>query len=1075
MNRYLGALLGLTVCLAACGPPISEDPDVLARLPEKVDFNYHIKPLLSDRCYSCHGPDENKREAGLRLDTEEGAFAALTESQGHAIVPGNLSKSAVFHRMRHEDPELLMPPPESNLSLDEYEIALINKWIDQGAEWKQHWSFIPLEPIEPPSVKQADWVQNPIDNFVLQSLDRQNIAPSPAAEKERILRRVTFDLTGLPPSLEEIDAFIADDSPDAYEKVVDRLLASDSYGERLAMEWMDVARYADSHGMHADGWRNSWPWRDWVIKAFNENLSYDQFVTWQLAGDLMPNATKEQILATAFHRNHPMTAEGGVVDEEFRLKYVFDRANTTATAFLGLTMECAQCHDHKFDPISQKEYYQMTAFFNNVKELGMTGDDGNYGPMLALPHADTEARLAELNQAIAEREQRQKLTEEEVKAKSDFLEAINPKRLPLKKGLVAELAMDKIGKGRSLSKESDNIVDRKAYTTYTGEIEIVEGKVGKALRFDDDYEQVYLIERGDFESWEGFAASVWVKTEKDGEPQTIMGNAGEKNNFWRGWEFYLDSLSRPSLRLISNLPDNYLQISGTQSIQKDQWEHVAFSYDGSGKAEGAKLYLNGKLLATEVEFDRLSRSIYPLTSATHLRTPRSIRIAKAYRTFTGEYGIFKGSMDELKLYERELSELEINALYQEAESKNELIANRENALRHYLLQYSDAYQSLAEELIALRKERESINDTLPEIMVMEEMPTPRATFVLNRGNYDEPTERVEAGTPAAVQAFSEGLPNNRLGLAQWIMSKENPLTSRVTVNRYWQMIFGLGLVRTPDDFGNQGALPSHPELLDWLAMDFMDSGWDVKHLVKTMVMSATYRQDSRTRQDLPIEDPNNDLLARGPRYRLPAEMIRDNALAASGLLNRKIGGESVKPYQPKGLWIEKGSFSHVLLNYKEDTGEDLYRRGMYTFIRRTSPPPSMSAFDAPDRSVCTIQRENTNTPLQALVLLNDPQYVEAARVMAERVQLTGLAERSDQIAMAFRLSTGRQPTDKELSVLRQQYETEASRFAKNPTEAKKLLSIGEAKRDESLNLSETAALAVVCSTILNMDDAYYSR
>ncbi|MEL6589477.1 MAG: DUF1549 domain-containing protein, partial [Bacteroidota bacterium] len=614
MTRSLWLLLSLVVCLIACGPPISEDAGILARLPETVDFNYHIKPLLSDRCYSCHGPDNNKREAGLRLDTPEGAFAALTESKGHAIVPGSLKKSAVFHRIRHTDPELLMPPPESNLSLDEYEIALINKWINQGAEYKEHWSFIPLRETPVPKVKQQDWVRNPIDNFVLQSLERQNIQPSPAADKERILRRLSFSLTGLPPSPEEIDAFIEDDRPEAYEAQVDRLLASPTFGERLAMEWMDVARYADSHGMHADGWRNSWPWRDWVIKAFNDNLSYDQFVTWQLAGDLLPDASKDQILATAFHRNHPMTAEGGVVDEEFRLKYVFDRANTTATAFLGLTMECAQCHDHKFDPISQKEYYQMTAFFNNVKEIGMTGDDGNYGPMLTLPHPDTEARLAELNQEIAEREQRQNLTAEELKAQKDFLQAINPKRLPLTKGRIAKLSMEGIGKGRSVSKSNANLVDRKAYATYTGELEVVPGKIGKALRMDDEYEQIYLHQMGDFESWESFSGSVWIKTEKDGEPQTIMGNAGDKNNFWRGWEFYLDSMSRPSLRLISNLPDNYFQISATEAISKDQWQHLAFSYDGSSKAAGARIYLNGEPQELEVEFDRLTRSIYPLTS-----------------------------------------------------------------------------------------------------------------------------------------------------------------------------------------------------------------------------------------------------------------------------------------------------------------------------------------------------------------------------------------------------------------------------------------------------------------------------
>lgn len=1075
MIRSLWLLLSLTVCLIACGPPISEDADVLARLPETVDFNYHIKPLLSDRCYSCHGPDENKREAGLRLDTPEGAFAALTESEGHAIVAGSLKKSAVFHRIRHTDPELLMPPPESNLSLDEYEIALINKWIDQGAEYKEHWSFIPLRETPVPKVKQQDWVHNPIDNFVLQSLERQNIQPSPAADKERILRRLSFSLTGLPPSPEEIDAFIEDDRPEAYETQVDRLLASPTFGERLAMEWMDVARYADSHGMHADGWRNSWPWRDWVINAFNDNLGYDQFVTWQLAGDLLPDASKDQILATAFHRNHPMTAEGGVVDEEFRLKYVFDRANTTATAFLGLTMECAQCHDHKFDPISQKEYYQMTAFFNNVKELGMTGDDGNYGPMLALPHPDTEARLAELNQEIAEREQRQNLTAEELKAQKDFLEAINPKRLPLAKARLAELPMEKISKGKSLFKANANLVDRKAYATYTGEMEVVPGKIGKALRMDDEYEQIYLHQMGDFESWESFSASVWIKTEKDGEPQTIMGNAGDKNNFWRGWEFYLDSLSRPSFRLISNLPDNYFQVSATETITKDQWQHLAFSYDGSGKAAGIHLYLNGEGQQLEVEFDRLTRSIYPLTSGPQERDARAIRVGRAYRAFTGEYGIYLGSMDELSLYEREISLLEVKALYNEGESNNELIANHENSLQHYLLQFSDEYQALATELLALRQERESIRDTLPEIMVMEEMPEPRATFILNRGNYDEPTERVKAATPASVKAFPEGMPQNRLGLAQWLMSKDNPLTARVTVNRYWQMIFGQGLVGTPDDFGNQGALPTHPELLDWLAWDFMESGWDVKHLLKTIVMSATFRQDSRTRDDLPVEDPSNELLARGPRFRLAAEMIRDNALAASGLLNRKIGGPSVKPYQPKGLWIEKGSFSHKLLNYKEDSGDDLYRRGMYTFIRRTSPPPSMSAFDAPDRSVCTVQREKTNTPLQALVLLNDPQFVEAARVLAERVMTSGFAEREQQIMQAFRLSTGRKPTEKEVSILQEQYENEAARFAATPEEAKQLLSVGEAPLKAELDQTETAAMAVVCNTILNVDDAYYLR
>jgi hypothetical protein len=1069
MTRYfLGLLAMLWVC--ACGPAVSEDPEILARLPDKVDYNYHIKPLLSDRCFACHGPDENKREAGLRLDTQEGAFAALTESEGFAIVPGNLSRSAVYHRITADDPEYVMPTPESNLSLDDYEIALINKWIDQGAEWKKHWAFIPPQKADPPHVKDPDWVRQPIDQFVRHRLEKEGIQPSPEASKERLLRRVYLDLTGLAPDLESIDAFLADDSPDAYENVVDQLLQSDEYAERMTMEWLDVARYADSHGMHADGWRSMWPWRDWVIKAFQENMPYDEFIRLQLAGDLLPEAKRNQILATAFNRNHPMTAEGGVVDEEFRLKYVFDRTNTTATAFLGLTLECAQCHDHKFDPISQKEYYQVSAFFNNIRELGMTGDDGNYGPMLRLPDPQTEKQLADLNQEIASEEQRLALTEQEIASRREFLEKVSARTSDLKKDLLIHLPLERMGEGRNLDGKQTTLIDGRRNASLTGEVELVEGKKGKAFRVDTEFESLYLHKMGDFESWQAFSSALWARTEKTGEPQTLLGNTGSKNQLWRGWEFFLDSANHLSIRIVHSLPHDYIQITSLDTIPQNQWHHLAFSYDGSGKAEGLRLYIDGQKAKVEVDYDRLTRTIYPVGAGLNPRVQRAVRMGRAYRAFTGEYGIFLGRYDEVYLYQRELSALEVAQL-----AEVEVEPTEKEKARHYALLQSRETEEIRQGLAQLRQEREAIRDTVLEVMVMEEMPQPRTTYVLNRGSYDQPQAPVGVGTPASVLPFPEDLPRNRLGLAQWLVDRQNPLTARVTVNRYWQMLFGQGLVKTPDDFGNQGALPTHPELLDWLAVDFVENGWDVRELLRTMVLSATYRQDSKYRDDLQELDPNNDLLARGPAFRLSAEMIRDNALAASGLLVKKIGGPSVKPYQPKGLWIDKGTFSAKLLRYQPDSGQALYRRSMYTFIKRTSPHPAMAAFDAPDRSVCTVKRENTNTPLQALVLLNDPQFVEAARVMAERMQKEGGTELEGQLAMGLRWATSRQPSQEELQILVEQYEAERAHFAQDASGAEAMLAVGEAPREEGLAPDHTAALAVVASTILNMDDAYMKR
>ena len=1064
---YLFIIHLIMVVFTRCGtklPP--EIAEVYQEIPNEVDFNLHVRPILSDRCWACHGPDKNSRKAELRLDTEEGAFGVLASGAGKAFVKGNLSRSLAFQRMLSHDPQRIMPPAESNLSLNSKEIAIIAKWIEQGAEWKEHWAFIPPEKFEVPEIKNQSWLRhNPIDNFVQEKLEEEGLTPNPKADKERLLRRVYLDLTGLPPSIEAMDEFLADKSSDAYEKVVDYLLKTDAYAERMAMEWMDVARYADSHGMHADGWRLMWPWRDWVIKAFQENMPYNQFVTWQLAGDLLPDASKEQILATAFHRNHPMTAEGGVIDEEFRLINVFDRTNTTATAFLGLTMECAQCHDHKYDPISQKEYYQMTAFFNNVKEIGMTGDDGNFGPSLLMTTTEEDKKIANLEKKIIEKEKKLKLTTQELSKLKEFIETSTAKA-PDDHDFYAPFEQVSAQKENKRTKLT---FDGNAKLYAYGEPEITEGKFGNAIKFDNDFDFIDLDMGKNFEMTEPFSVSLWMNTHADDpkKSQTFIGSAGDKNGFWRGWDFYLDYENRLTVRLINSLPTSLVHVVSKEKITINQWTHVAFSYDGSGKAKGLKLFINGKEAEIKIEADNLYKSILPI----HLIYPvhmRPVRIGRSYRGATGEYGIYLGKMDEFKIFKRRLSAGEVAHLAH----LDDIPKEQEILTKVY---QSNQYQKTFKELTDLRQQKLALIDTIMEVMVMQEMPKPRQTFVLSRGQYDSPMEKVKPATPEKVLTFSKKLPKNRLGLAQWLFQEENPLTARVTVNRYWQMLFGQGLVKTPHDFGSQGNLPTHPKLLDWLAVEFRESGWDIQKLLKTIVMSSTYRQSSIVNQEKRAQDPNNILLTRGASFRLSAEIIRDNALAASGLLVKKVGGESVKPYQPSGLWKEKTNFSAVLLEYRANHGDSLYRRSMYTFIRRTSPHPAMNAFDAPNRDVCIVKRENTNTPLQALVLLNDPQFVEAARVLAERMQKEGGQKLDDQITYAFRLVTGRKPKTKEVAILNKIFQKEKQNFEENPEKARELLSIGEYPKDDTLDQSTTAALAVVANTLISHDEAYMRR
>ena len=1056
----------------SCSLSLPKDVEMAySELPETIDFNFHVKPILSDRCFACHGPDKNSRKAELRLDLEEDAFAALS-SGNHAFVPGNPATSESVIRILSDDPEVLMPPPESNLLLTADEKATIIKWIEQGAQWKAHWAFVKPEKPPIPQPSDSTWkYTNEIDLFVQHTLKEKGFSPSSEADKERLLRRVTMDLTGLPPTISEIDDFLKDKSPDAYENVVDTLLKTDANAERLALDWMDLSRYADSHGKHADGARMMWPWRDWAISAFKRNMPYDQFITWQLAGDLLPEATKEQKLATAFNRNHPSTSEGGAIDEENRLNSVWDRAETVGTAFMGLTVACARCHDHKFDPISQKDYFQMTAFFDNIKELGVTGNDVNSGPMLALTDEDTDQKLDSLKADIRHKEQQLNLTKKELADLDTYM-----KQLPndyYKTGLISHYPFDNVSK----KPNSDNryVIDRNKKVTSIAAPKVVSGKKGNALEFTGEYDEIYIDNTPNFEWTDKFSASLWLNTTKRqaGKTQTLLGTVGGKNSLWRGWDFYLDSLNHLNARLVSSLPHNYIHVIAKDSINLNTWRHVAFTYDGSGKAKGLKLFIDGKEQATSSPYDRLYKSIKSIKDKEHTLYTRSIKVARNYSFSTGENGIFQGKIDDIRIYSRNLAPLEVQGIAEAEDSSP--ISEIKKPEQEFWINQSEKIQNIEKELKDLRDAWLSHMMPVMEIMVMEEMPKKRTTFAYNRGEYEQPIYEVKANTPEALPRFPEEYPKNRLGLAQWLCSPENPLTARVTVNRYWQMLFGRGLVSTPEDFGVQGALPSHPALLDWLALSFMENGWDVKALLKTMVMSHTYRQSSQIDQKTYEKDPVNRYLARSNSYRLPAEMIRDNALAASGLLVHDVGGKSVRPYQPGNLWIEKSNFSHQLLRYVESEGDSLYRRGIYTFIRRTSPHPAMSAFDAPSREVCTVKRENTNTPLQALVLMNDTQFVEASKILAQRMQQDGGISLEDQITYGFRLAISRFPKKEEISILADLYKKQAARFKANPKEAQKLLTVGKKSMNPSLLNNKTAALTMVANTILNHDETYTKR
>jgi hypothetical protein len=1071
--RKIYGLIVIIGILSSCSLEVPEEiSNQYSSLPEVVDFNYHVKPILSDRCYQCHGPDEKTRKAGLRLDIESLAFSKL-ESGKRAFSAGNLYKSESARRILHQDPDIVMPPPEANLQLTQREKAMILKWIEQGAEWKEHWSFLPPQNKIPKS--KDNTLSHPIDMFVKNKLDQEGLDFSPKASKAILVRRLYFDLTGLPPSIEAVDEFINDNSEKAYENLVDRLLNTPAHAERMALDWMDLSRYADSHGLHADGIRTMWPWRDWVLKAFQENMPYDQFVTWQLAGDLIPEATQEQKLATAFNRNSPMTAEGGVIDEEWRLHYVFDRTETLSTAFMGLTVACAKCHDHKFDPISQKDYYQLTAFFNNIRELGMTGDDGEFGPLLPLTDEQTQSKLDQLNQSMSAIKKELAITSEELKQVYEYSDELI-KKTKAQPNLLFHGKFEEISQ---ISKSRHSVDGKKDFYGRSDQTpEVVEGIKGNAFKFSKDHDQLYITNKliPKMEWTEPFSLSLWLNTSKRKQEstQTLVANSGGKNDLWRGWECYLDDQNRVNIRLINVTPSNLIHVRTVDSIKTNQWQHLAVTLDGTGKTEGVQLFLNGEKIAQQGIINNLYKTMIPTKrdrKKGFVETDRSLIVGKSYEGSTGDYGLFMGKLDEFKFFKGVLTPFEVRSIH--AENTNQKTETPWEEVQQHLIEKNSEIVKIKKKLKNNREEYLKTYTPIEEIMVMREMDQARPTYLYNRGVYSEPLYTVEAKVPAALPAMDESLPKNRLGLSQWLFDPKNPLTARVAVNRYWQMIFGQGLVGTPNDFGVQGQLPSHPELLDWLAIRFRQN-WDVRALIKEMVLSKTYQQQSVSNELLDQKDPNNILLARANVSRLPAEIIRDNALKVSGLLNPKFGGESVMPYQPDGLWKEKNNFSTFLYEYEQSAGDDLYRRGLYTFIRRTSPPPNMMTFDATSREVCTVKRDVTSTPLQALVLLNDPQFFEASRVFAERM-IKNKDRLEDQIRFGFRLAISRYPKQEELEILVDLYNNQYDFFRKNRDKAYQIISVGEKPRDKNIYSVKTAAMTMVANTLLNHNETYTRR
>jgi mono/diheme cytochrome c family protein len=1027
-TQALGCLLmGILSHTAVLADGAKVDPN------SKVDFNRDIRPVLSDNCYACHGPDSNKRKAGLRFDLKEAALARL-KSDNFAIVPGDVAKSALIERITATNEEDRMPPLKTGKHLTGTQIDLLRRWIAQGAEWKPHWSFIKPERPPLPEVKNKRWCRTPIDHFILARLEKERLSPSGEADKATLIRRVTFDLTGLPPTPEEVDAFLADDSADAYERVVDRLLRSPRYGEHEARYWLDAVRYGDTHGLHLDNERSLWPYRDWVVAAFNRNEPFDQFTVEQLAGDLLPDATQDQQIASGYNRCNVSTSEGGAIDEEFYVRYAVDRTETTATVWLGLTVGCAVCHDHKFDPISQKEFYQLYAFFNNANEKAMDGNALLPPPMIKLPTPQQKAKLAELNEAIAPVEKRIRQTA----AKIEYTE---PPRKPAQTERSDFVWVDDdFPKGAKVESNGSPLSWVEGDRAFSGQRSLARTDTGLAQDFFTKAPQPLLV----------------------GSQDTLFAYA------------YIDPTNPPQAIM--------LQFHTTEWLHRANWgdeDAIVYGDKGTtGKLLMGELPKAGEWVRLEVDVAKLG--LLPGTKIDGI----------AFTQFGGtvywdKAGILTATLQEdlsgvsLAAWEQQQMAREQPDLPGEVKEAIKLPAKRRTPEQKQLIrEYYIAnvyeperatFEPMLKEIAGLRKQRDELDNSLPATMVMRELEKPREAYILKRGQYDQRGDPVPRGVPSVLPPLPPSDTTNRLDFARWLVSPDHPLTARVTVNRFWQQFFGTGLVKTAADFGAQGEWPSHPELLDWLATEFQQSGWDVKHVLRLMVASAAYRQSSGVTAELLRLDPQNRLLARGPRFRLDAEEIRDNALYVSGLLVEKMGGRSVRPYQPPGIWEAVGYTTSNTAKFTQDHGDALYRRSLYTFWKRTAPPPYLTTFDAPSREKYCVRRERTDTPLQALITMNDPAYVEAARHLSERMIQHHL-EADDRLDFGFRLLTARHPSSLEKAVLKEALNHYLAKYEKDAEAAKKLLSVGESSANETLDPSELAAYTMVASLLLNLDE-----
>jgi hypothetical protein len=1002
----------------------------------KIDYNRDIRPLLSNTCYKCHGPDEKERKAGLRLDTQEGATQKL-ESGISAIIPGKSGESELFARIASTDPNEQMPPPNSGKSLTAQQIELIKRWIDEGATMRGHWSLITPARPQPPAVKVEPLVRNSIDRFLLARLEQEGLTFSPDADRTTLIRRVSYDLTGLPPTPAEVDAFLADTAGDAYERLVDRLLSNTRYGEQMARYWLDAARYGDSHGLHFDNERSIWLYREWVIKAFNRNLPFDQFAIEQLAGDLIPNATTDQKIATGFNRCNVTTSEGGSIDEEVLVRYNVDRVETTSTVFMGLTLGCSVCHDHKYDPFTQREFYQLYAFFNSIAENAMDGNNNGPPPIMKVPAPEQTAALAALDHEVGSL--KQKIGEE--LAKIEYVEPPVPEGGNLTEPKEYVWIDDDLPPGAKPQGNTPwQFVSKADKPVFSGEKASTRTAEGLSQHFFTEASPGLRVGEGD-----RLFAYVYLDPEKPPREIMMQWNDGswEHRATWGEDVIPWGAANSPGRLAIGPLPD------------KGTWVRL--------EVEAAKVGLNPGAVINGWAFTQHDGTVYWDKAGIVTRTPQA--------------GASFESQVAWESYEKAQSKSTLpppvlEALKAEADKRNDAQKKlvRDHFLENIYAKTKPGFDPLHQQLADVEKKRKDLDGSIPITMVAGDLQERRDAFLLVRGQYDKKGDKVAPGVPAALPPLPKEAPPTRLGLAQWLVAPEHPLTARVTVNRYWQHLFGTGIVKTAEDFGAQGQWPTHPELLDWLAVEFRESGWNVKHLLKLMVTSAAYRQSSRVTPELAQRDPGNELLARGPRFRFDAEVIRDSALAVSGLLVEKIGGRSVKPYQPEGLWEAISFQGSNTGTFKQDEGEALYRRSLYTFWKRTSPPPSLLTFDAPSREACTVRRSRTNTPLQALVLLNDKQYVEAARKLAERMLIEGGATPAERAAYGFRLATSRKPNAGEAAVLVKVYESELAEFQADADSATKLLSYGAAKRNEALDVHDLAAWTMVANMILNLDE-----